>query len=157
MDSIPTAPSPPSGPMTRARVIALHDKVNSVLSSFDFDSTLDGMLLHADTLCILRYEPPKPREDGASRASKEGREDQASSPGAVLPASSPVLPASVHSAPTLLLSRVTGTTGSLQPVLLGTGTTDATTGSLPVRSCQTRSIADIATPSTPVLPPGIYR
>ena len=56
MDSIPTSPSPPSGPMTRARAKALHDKVNSLLSSLDLGSTLDGLLLHTDTLCILRYE-----------------------------------------------------------------------------------------------------
>ena len=62
--------------MTRARVKALHDKVNSLLSSFDFDSTLDGILLHADTLCILRYEPPKPREDGASSSSKQEWEEE---------------------------------------------------------------------------------
>ena len=57
MDSIPTSPSPPSGPMTRARAKALHDKVNSLLSTIDLGSTLDGLLLHTDTLCILRYEP----------------------------------------------------------------------------------------------------
>jgi hypothetical protein len=57
VDSIPTSPSPPSGPMTRARAKALHDKVNSLLFTCDFGSTLDGMLLHSDTLCILRYEP----------------------------------------------------------------------------------------------------
>ena len=56
MDYIPTPPSPPSGPMTRARAKALHDKVNSLLSSLDLGSTLDGLLLHTDTLCILRYE-----------------------------------------------------------------------------------------------------
>ena len=59
-DSIPTPPSPPSGPMTRARAKAFHDKVNSLLSTCDFGSTLDGMLLHSDTLCILRYEPRQP-------------------------------------------------------------------------------------------------
>ena len=52
-----TTPSPPSGPMTRARTKALHDKVNSLLSTCDLSSTLDGLLLHSDTLCILRYEP----------------------------------------------------------------------------------------------------
>ena len=62
--------------MTRARAKDLHDKVNSLLSSFDFDSTLDGMLLHTDTLCILRYEPPKPREDGASSSSMQEREEE---------------------------------------------------------------------------------
>ena len=48
VDSIPTPPSPPSEPMTRARVKALHDKVNSLLSTFDLGSTLDGLLLHSD-------------------------------------------------------------------------------------------------------------
>ena len=57
MDSIPTSPSSPSGPMTRARAKALHDKVNSLLCTIDLGSTLDGLLLHTDTLCILRYEP----------------------------------------------------------------------------------------------------
>ena len=42
--------------MTRARAKALHDEVNSLLSSLDLGSTLDGLLLHTDTLCILRYE-----------------------------------------------------------------------------------------------------
>ena len=50
-------PSSPSGPMTRARAKLLHDKVNSLLSICDFDSPLDGVLLHAPTLCILRYDP----------------------------------------------------------------------------------------------------
>ena len=43
--------------MTRARVKALHDKVNSLLSMLVLDSTLDGMLPHADMLCVLRYIP----------------------------------------------------------------------------------------------------
>src|SRR3954465_12113987 len=51
-----TTPSPPSGPMTRARAKLLQAKVNSLLSSCDFVLPLDGLLLHASTLCILRYE-----------------------------------------------------------------------------------------------------
>ena len=31
--------------------------MNSLLSTCDFVSTLDGILSHSDTLCILRYEP----------------------------------------------------------------------------------------------------
>ena len=62
--------------MTRARVKALHDKVNSLLSTFDLGSTLDGVLLHSDTLCILRYEPPKPRMHGTSSMSKPGEEGE---------------------------------------------------------------------------------
>src|SRR3954451_18385871 len=50
-------PSPPSGPMTRARAKALHDKVNSLLATFHFDTPLDGMLLTVDTLCVVRYIP----------------------------------------------------------------------------------------------------
>ena len=80
----PTPPSPPSGPMTRARVKVLHDKVNSLLSTFDFGSTLDGLLLHADTLCVTRYEPQVlldgRMEAGQEEGRKEGREEDA--PGA---------------------------------------------------------------------------
>ena len=50
-------PSAPSRPMTRARVKLLHDKVNSLLSMSDLGSTLDGMLLHASTVCVIRFEP----------------------------------------------------------------------------------------------------
>jgi hypothetical protein len=42
--------------MTRARVKALHDKVNSILATLDLDTPLDGMLPHADTLCVIRYK-----------------------------------------------------------------------------------------------------
>ena len=41
--------STPSGPMTRARVKAIHDKVNSLLSMCDLDTPLNGLLLHSDT------------------------------------------------------------------------------------------------------------
>ena len=52
-----TTPTHPEGPITRARVKLLQAKVNTLLSLCDFDSTLDGILLHPNTLCILRYEP----------------------------------------------------------------------------------------------------
>jgi hypothetical protein len=66
--------SPPSGPMTRARVKALHDKVNSLLTSLDLDTPLDGMLPHAETLCVIRYvEHQDHGEDGTSW-SREGEE-----------------------------------------------------------------------------------
>src|SRR3954452_5988396 len=58
MDTPPASPpSPPSGPMTRARAKALHDKVNSLLITLDLDTPLDGILLTADTLCVIRYIP----------------------------------------------------------------------------------------------------
>ena len=74
MDSIPTPPSPPSGPMTRARAKALHDKVNSLLSTIDLGSTLDGLLLHTDTLCILRYEPREQPRHPSTNAQGEAAE-----------------------------------------------------------------------------------
>src|SRR3954454_24746840 len=43
--------------MTRARAKALHGKVNSLLITLDLDTPLDGMLLTADTLCVIRYIP----------------------------------------------------------------------------------------------------
>ena len=51
--------------MTRTRAKLLHDKVNSLLSTCDFDTPMDGMLLHAPTLCILSYEPMGDRQDEA--------------------------------------------------------------------------------------------
>ena len=52
-----TPPSPSSGPMTRSCAKAIHDKVNSFLYMCDLDSTMDGMLPHANALYILRYKP----------------------------------------------------------------------------------------------------
>src|SRR4051812_28507569 len=43
--------------MTRARAKAIQEKVASLLSTFYFDTPLDGMLLMADTLCVVRYMP----------------------------------------------------------------------------------------------------
>jgi hypothetical protein len=56
MDTAASRPtSPPRGPMTRARAQALRQEVNSLLSTYDFDTPLDGLLLHANTLCSIRY------------------------------------------------------------------------------------------------------
>ncbi|KAK1664266.1 hypothetical protein QYE76_052425 [Lolium multiflorum] len=55
--------SPPSGPMTRARVKALHDKVNSLLISLDLDTPLDGMLPHLNPLCREYVEHQDHGED----------------------------------------------------------------------------------------------
>ncbi|KAK1602126.1 hypothetical protein QYE76_017169 [Lolium multiflorum] len=69
--SAPRPTSPPSGPMTRARAKAIHDKVNSLLTTLDLGTPLDGLLPHADVLCVIRYkahqdpgedETPWPRE-----------------------------------------------------------------------------------------------
>src|SRR4051812_291352 len=64
----PSPPSPPSGPMTCARAKALHEKVNSLLITLDLGTSLDGMLLTACTLCVIRYIPQESwlevQEDG---------------------------------------------------------------------------------------------
>ena len=57
--------------MTRSRAKAIHDKENSFLYMCDFDPTVNGMLPHANALCILRHEPQH-RQHGRI---EEGRED----------------------------------------------------------------------------------
>jgi hypothetical protein len=50
-------PSPPPGPMTRARAKALHDKVNLFLNTLDLEHTWNGSLPHGNIICAVRYEP----------------------------------------------------------------------------------------------------
>ena len=60
--------------MTRARIQALHDKVNSLLSMCDLDTPLNGLLLHSDTLCVLSYGGPEdPYEDGQEATHEDGQ------------------------------------------------------------------------------------
>ena len=70
----------PNGPMTRSRVKALHEKVTSLLSMCDLDTPLNGLLLHAGTLCILRIhlddDPQWSREDEQEDPQDEGEDDQ---------------------------------------------------------------------------------
>ncbi|KAK1579642.1 hypothetical protein QYE76_016620 [Lolium multiflorum] len=64
--------SPPSGPMTRARAKAIHDKVNSLLTTLDLGTPLDGLLPHADVLCVIRYKAHQdPGEEGRHGQGKE--------------------------------------------------------------------------------------
>ena len=70
-----TPPSPPSGPMTRSRAKALHDKVNSFLYMCDFDPTVDGTLPHANALCILTYEPLRHLHGSMDDGREDGQED----------------------------------------------------------------------------------
>jgi hypothetical protein len=42
--------------MMRARSKAIHEKVNSLLPTLNLDTPLNGFLLHADNLCVIRYE-----------------------------------------------------------------------------------------------------
>ena len=73
--------------MTRARAKALHDKVNSLLITLDLGTSLDGMLLTADTLCVIRYLPQEPvlelQDDEVLTSQEEQKE--AVTPGPVLP------------------------------------------------------------------------
>ena len=62
--------------MTRARARAMQQKVNSLLSTLDLGTYLDGMLFTSDTLCVIRYIPqehpdetqPRPEEEEEKRA-----------------------------------------------------------------------------------------
>ena len=129
-----TPPSPPSGPMTRSRAKAIHDKVNSFLSTCDFGLPLNGLLPHADTLCILRYNPQEDtlRRQAAKPTHGEDEDGAAKLALAVLPMTPPILPAnpgraSLASTRTHLCT--TGSTAGVQPVLPPTiGSTGTTTG-----------------------------
>ncbi|KAK1595928.1 hypothetical protein QYE76_007778 [Lolium multiflorum] len=68
--------SPPSGPMTRARAKAIHDKVNSLLTTLDLGTPLDGMLPHADVLCVIRYKAHQDPGEEETPWSREGEEQQ---------------------------------------------------------------------------------
>ena len=81
--------------MTRARVKALHDKVNSLLCSHDFDLPLDGILPYAPVLCILSYDPngtAQARGKGMDGFKTSSEEEQASEAPAVVPPDTAVLP-----------------------------------------------------------------
>ena len=62
--------------MTRARAKAIHQEVNSLLSTYAFDTSLDGMLLHANTLCSIRYiDQDASHGDQANGEEAENEED----------------------------------------------------------------------------------
>ncbi|KAK1602100.1 hypothetical protein QYE76_017143 [Lolium multiflorum] len=74
--SSPRPTSPPSGPMTRARAKAIHDKVNSLLTTLDLGTPLDGLLPHADVLCVIRYKAHQDPGEDETPWSREGEEQQ---------------------------------------------------------------------------------
>ena len=51
---VPTSPSTPLGPMTRARAKAIEDKVNSLLSELPIPTHETWLLPHSETLCVIR-------------------------------------------------------------------------------------------------------
>ena len=74
--STPRPTSSPSGPMTRARVKALHDEVNSLLTTLDLGTPLDGLLPHADVLCVIRYKAHQDPGEDETPWPREGEEQQ---------------------------------------------------------------------------------
>ena len=70
----------PIGPMTRSRVKALHGKVTSLLSMCDLDLPLNGLLLHAGTLCILRIQPDDDPQWSREEVQDDGEGDQEKTP-----------------------------------------------------------------------------
>ena len=52
---LPTSPTTPLGPMTRARAKAIEDKVNLLLSELPLSTYETWLLPHAETLCVIRY------------------------------------------------------------------------------------------------------
>ena len=51
---VPTSPSTPLGPLTRARAKAIEDKVNSLLSELPLPTRETWLLPHSETLCVIR-------------------------------------------------------------------------------------------------------
>ena len=51
---VPTSPSTPLGPVTRARAKAIEDKVNSLLSELPLPTHETWLLPHSETLCVIR-------------------------------------------------------------------------------------------------------
>ena len=72
----PVKPTSPSGPITRSRAKAIYDKVNSLLSLYTFDVSMNGSLPHGDTFCMLSYEPPMERQEGAKEGQQGGQEEE---------------------------------------------------------------------------------
>ncbi|KAK1572649.1 hypothetical protein QYE76_018789 [Lolium multiflorum] len=62
--------------MTRARVKALHEKVNSLLTTLDLDTPLDGLLPRADVLCVIRYKAHQDLGEEDTPRSGEGEEQR---------------------------------------------------------------------------------
>jgi hypothetical protein len=75
-DASSRPPSPPSGPITRARAKMTHGKVNSFLLMCDLDPKLDGMLPHANALCILRYDSQERPQGSMEEGGQDGEEKE---------------------------------------------------------------------------------
>ena len=69
---VPTSPSTPLGPMTRARAKAIEDKVNSLLFEIPLPTHETWLLPHMDTLCVIRYSE---ESRGTSTSNEQDEED----------------------------------------------------------------------------------
>ena len=87
--------------MTRARARAMQQKVNSLLSTLDLGTYLDGMLFTSDTLCVIRHIPqepppgiqdetqPRQEEEEETPQPRQEEEEETPTPGPVLPDANP--------------------------------------------------------------------
>jgi hypothetical protein len=69
---LPTYPTIPLGPMTRARAKAIETKVNSMLSELPLSTYETWLLSQAETLCVIRYME---ESHGAATPNGEDGED----------------------------------------------------------------------------------
>ena len=72
----PNTSTTPIGPITRSRAKAIHDKVNSLLSLYTFDVSVNGSLPHGDTFCMLSYEPSMKTQSDAKDDQDKGQEEE---------------------------------------------------------------------------------
>ena len=68
---LPTSPTTPLGPMTRARAKAIEDKVNSLLSELPLDTHETWLLPQEETLSVIRYS-----EEGHGSATSNGQDSE---------------------------------------------------------------------------------
>ena len=57
---LPTSPTAPIGPMTRARAKTIEDKVNSLLSELPLSMHETWLLPKSELLCMIRYQEDPP-------------------------------------------------------------------------------------------------
>jgi hypothetical protein len=72
-DTTPRLSDPPSGPLKRARTKALQQEVNSLLTMLDPNLPLNGLLLHQNALCVIRYAEEDPQGSQAIKGGEERR------------------------------------------------------------------------------------
>ena len=157
----PNHPPTPSGPMTRARARAMQQKVNSLLSTLDLGTYLDGMLFTSDTLCVIRYIPQEhpdetqPRQEEeeektvqSRRGEEEGMLDERyyrpDYSGTTAPSSGTTAPASSGTtAPTTSPQRLGGTTADQEArYYRSSGTTAQEQAVLPAARSPSRSLRE---------------